>query len=81
MLTDYNNLQCFIDTKNLHSRYVYQAQKLSKYHFRIDYCQSKANKATDALLQYTQQSVEEKMLYYQGLSYILKIINSELIST
>ena len=37
MLTDYNNLQHSIDTKNLSSRQIWWAQKLSKYHFRIVY--------------------------------------------
>ena len=52
MLTDYNNLRWFMDTKSLSSRQVRWAQKLSCYHFQIDYCQSKANGATDALSQY-----------------------------
>ncbi len=37
VLTDYNNLQRFMDTKNLSFRQVRWAQKLLKYHFRIDY--------------------------------------------
>ncbi len=37
VLTDHNNLQRFMDTKNLSSRQVRWAQKLSRYHFRIDY--------------------------------------------
>ena len=37
VLTDHNNLQRFIDTKSLSSKQVRWAQKLSKYHFRIDY--------------------------------------------
>ncbi len=37
MLTDYNNLQRFMDTKNLSSRQVRWAQELSSYQFRIDY--------------------------------------------
>ncbi len=37
VLTDHNNLQHFMDTKNLSSNQVWWAQKLSKYHFRIDY--------------------------------------------
>ncbi len=48
MLTDHNNLQRFIDTKSLSSRQVRWAQELSKYHFRIDYRQGKANGAADA---------------------------------
>ena len=41
VLTDYNNLRWFMDTKNLSFRQVRWAQKLSKYYFRINYCQSK----------------------------------------
>ncbi len=37
VLTDHNNLQCFMDTKSLSFRQVRWAQELSRYHFRIDY--------------------------------------------
>ncbi len=37
VLTDYNNLQHFMDMKNMSSRQVRWAQKLSRYNFRIDY--------------------------------------------
>ncbi len=60
VLTDYNNLQRFMDTKSLSSKQVRWAQKLSRYHSRIDYRQDKANGAADALSQYPQQSAEEK---------------------
>ena len=60
ILTDHNNLQRFMDTKSLSSRQVRWAKELSKYHFRIDYQQGKANRATDALLWYSQQNVEQK---------------------
>ena len=36
-LTDHNNLRLFMDTKNLSSRQVRWAQKLSQYYFQIDY--------------------------------------------
>ena len=49
-----------MDTKSLSSRQVCWAQKLSYYHFRIDYCQGKANGAADALFWYPQQSAEEE---------------------
>ncbi len=49
MLTDHNNLQHFMDMKSLSSRQVRWAQELSRYHFRIDYRQGKANGAADAL--------------------------------
>ena len=37
VLTDYNNLRCFMDTKTLSSRQVRLAQELFQYHFLIDY--------------------------------------------
>ena len=49
VLTDHKNLRQFINTKSLSSRQVCWAQKLSRYHFQIDYCQSKANGAANAL--------------------------------
>ncbi len=60
VLTDHNNLQRFIDTKSLSSRQVWWAQELSRYHFRIDYLQNKANEAADALSRYPQRSAEEE---------------------
>ena len=60
ILTDHNNLCRFIETKSLSSKQVRWAQKLSRYHFRINYCQGKANRATDALSQYLQRSAEEE---------------------
>ncbi len=48
---DNNNLQRFIDTKNLSSRHIRWAQELWRYHLRIDYQQGKANGAADALSQ------------------------------
>ncbi len=52
MLPDYNNLQRFMDMKSPSFRQVRWAQKLSRYHFRIDYRQGKANGAADALSRY-----------------------------
>ena len=49
VFTDHNNLCCFMDTKNLSPRQVRWAQKLSRYHFRIDYYQNKVNAAANAL--------------------------------
>ncbi len=60
VLTDHNNLQRFMDTKSLSSRQVRWAQELSRYHFRIDYQQDKANRIADALSQYLQRSAEEE---------------------
>ena len=49
VLTNHNNLRRFMETKSLSSRQVRWAQKLSCYHFQIDYRQGKANGAADAL--------------------------------
>ena len=63
VLTDYNNLWKFMDIKSLSPRQVYWAQKLSRYHFRIDYCQGKANAAADALLRFLQRSPVEEEIF------------------
>ena len=77
IFNNYNNLQRFMDTKSLSSKQVCWAQNLSHYHFQIDYCQGKANRAADALFQYPQQNVEKektlqaeniKIFYYPQLS-------------
>ena len=52
-----------MDTKSLSSRRVHWAQKLSRYYFQINYCQSKANKVANALSWYLQQSAEEKKTF------------------
>ena len=49
-----------MDTKSLSSHQVHWAQELSSYHFRIDYCQGKANGATNALSCYPQRSKGEE---------------------
>ena len=49
-----------MNTKSLSSKQICWAQKLSHYHFQIDYCQGKANGAADALSQYPQRSAEEE---------------------
>ena len=60
VLTDHNNLRRFMDTKSLSSRQVRWAQELSRYHFRIDYRQGKANGAADALSRFPQRSLDEE---------------------
>ena len=60
VLTDHNNLRQFMDTKSLSSRQVRWAQELSRYHFRIDYRQGKANEAADALSCFPQRSLDEE---------------------
>ena len=49
-----------MDTKSLSSRQVCWSQELSRYYFRIDYCQGKANGAADALSRYPQWSTKEE---------------------
>ena len=60
VLTDHNNLCCFINTKSLSSKQVRWAQELSRYYFQINYCQGKANTAADALSRFPQKSQDEK---------------------
>ena len=60
VLTNHNNLCRFMDTKSLSSRQVRWAQELSRYHFRIDYRQGKANVAADALSRFPQRSQSEE---------------------
>ena len=62
VLTDHNKLRRFIDTKSLSSRQVCWAQEMSCYHFRIDYCQGKVNKAADALSRYPQRTQGEEVI-------------------
>ena len=56
VLTDHNNLRHFMDTKSLSSRQGCWAQELSRYYFWINYCQGKANAATDLLSKFLQRS-------------------------
>ena len=82
-----------MDTKSLSSRQVCWAQKLSCYHFQIDYCQGKANGAADALSRYSQRSAEEEntlraenvKILYRLQSLLAKIsglsVNSSHLST
>ncbi len=63
VLTDHNNLCQFIDTKSLSSCQVHWTQELSRYQFRIDYCQEKANVVADTLSRFPSRSqAEEKTL-------------------
>ena len=77
MLTDHNNLRRFMDTKSLSSRQVCWAQELSRYHFRIDYRQGKANRAADALSRYPQRSQgEEKILQAENTKILQRLQSS-----
>ena len=59
-----------MDTKSLSFCQVRWAQELSRYHFRIDYHQGKANRAADTLSHYSQRS--------QGKEKILQAENTEI---
>ena len=60
VLTNYNNLCCFMNTKSLSFKQVRWAQEISRYHFEINYRQGKPNAAVDALLRFLQKSQDEK---------------------
>ena len=78
VLTDHNNLRRFVDTKNLSSRQVRWAQKLSCYHFCIDYQQGKANEAANALSQYPQRNAKEEATLQAENTKILHRLQSSL---
>ena len=80
VLTNYNNLRQFMDTKSLSSRQFRWAQKLSCYYFHINYCQNKANGATDTLSQYLQRSAEEEKTLRGENVKILHCLQSLLIN-
>ena len=60
VLTNHNNLRRFMDTKSLSSKQVRWTQELSRYHFRIDYHQGKANGAANALSCFPQKNEDEE---------------------
>ena len=60
VLTNHNNLRRFMDTKSLSFRQVRWAQELSKYYFRIDYCQGKRNGAADTMSRFLQRNENEE---------------------
>ena len=49
-----------MNTKSLSSRQVRWAQNLFQYHFRIDYCQGKANAVVDALSKFFQRNQDQE---------------------
>lgn len=58
---DNNNLCKFLDTKSLSSCQIWWAQKLSFYYFWFNYYQKKANKAANALFQFSQRFTNKKI--------------------
>ena len=80
VLSYYNNICRFMDTKSLSSWQVRWAKELSKDHFRIDYRQKKANASADALSRFLHRSqAEEKTLRAEN-SEILHRLQSSLIN-
>ena len=71
VLTDHNNFCCFMETKSLSSRQVWWAQKLSRYHFCIDYCQGKANGAANALSCFPQRNKNKEEKFWAENTWIL----------
>ena len=67
-----------MDTKSLSSRQVRWAQELSRYHFRIDYRQGKANGAADALSRFPQRSLDEEEKLRAENTQILHRLQSSL---
>ena len=80
VLMNYNNLRRFIDTKSLSSKQVRWAQKLSQYHFWIDYRQGKANVAADALSKFPQRSQDEEQELQAKNSQIFHCLQNSLTS-
>ena len=78
MLTNHNNLCRLMDTKSLSFRQVRWAQELPRYDFWIDYCQSKANKAVDALSCFGQRNKDEEQKLQTENTQILYCLQSSL---
>ena len=76
VLTDHNNLCRFMDTKSLSSRQVRWTQELSKYHFRIDYQQGKANGAASALSRFPPRNLDEEEKLWAENTQILYRLQS-----
>ena len=63
-----------MDTKSLSSHQIHFAQKLSQYHFRIDYCQRKANATADALSRFPQRNPDkEKFLWAENTQILHRL--------
>ncbi len=67
-----------MDTKSLSSRQDCWAQKLSRYHFQMDYCQGKANATADALFRFPQKSQAKKETLRDENSQILHCLQTSL---
>lgn len=80
VLTNHNNPHRFMDTKNLSCCQVRWTQELSRYYFRIDYYQGKANGVADALSCFPQRDNEEKANLRVKNTQILHCFQSSLIN-
>lgn len=70
-----------MDTKSPSSQQVRWAQELSRYHFRIDYRQGKANEASDALSRFPRRDDEEEANLRDENPRILHLLQSSLTNT
>ncbi len=68
-----------MDTKSLSCHHVYWVQKLSQYHFRIDYCPEKANTTADTLFCFLQRSQAKEKTLKDKNSQILHCLQISLI--
>ena len=78
VLTNHNNLRRFMDTKSLSFRQVRWAQKLFRYHFRINYCQRKANGAANALFRFSQRNEHKEEKLWTEKTQIFYCLQSSL---
>lgn len=78
---DYNNLYKFMDIRNLSSCQVRWVQKLSHYHFKINYHQNKVNEVGEVLSQFLYKSPEEKNISQAKNIMILHCLQSSLTNT
>ena len=78
VLTNHNNLCRFMDTKSLSFRQVRWAQELSGYHFRIGYCQSKANGAANAVSRFSQRNKDKEEKLWAENTWIFNRLQSSL---
>ena len=72
VLTDHNNLQKFMDTKRFSDCQVHWAQELSRYNFRIDYCQD-THKPADALSRPTQEDIDDNELIIENTQILHRL--------
>ncbi len=78
ILTDHSNLYQFINIKSFSSCQICWAQKLSWYHFQIDYHQRNTNTGTNALSYFPQRSQAKKETFRDENSQILHHLQSSL---